>query len=137
MSLNKWCGIGRMVKDPNLRQTQRGKSAGSGTIVLDREIKKQDGEGESDVINILARASSADLMARYFGKGDMIAVEGRLKIRNWTDENGTNRKTAEIEEDRLHFCGVKSNRNESENVDSSTGRGNDFREIQDDEDMPF
>lgn len=76
-------------------------------------------------------------MARYFGKGDMIAVEGRLKIRNWTDENGTNRKTAEIEADRLHFCGVKSNRNESENVDSSTGRGNDFREIQDDEDMPF
>ena len=137
MSLNKWFGIGRMVKDPNLRQTQSGKSVVSFTIAVDRDFKNKDGERESDFINIIAWGSSADFVARYFGKGDMIAVEGRLKIRNWTDENGTNRKTAEIEADRLHFCGVKSNRNESENVDSSTGRGNDFREIQDDEDMPF
>ena len=112
MSLNKWCGIGRMVKDPNLRQTQSGKSVVSFTIAVDRDFKNKDGERESDFINIIAWGSSAD-------------------------ENGTNRKTAEIEADRLHFCGVKSNRNESENVDSSTGRGNDFREIQDDEDMPF
>lgn len=126
-----------MVKDPNLRQTQSGKSVVSFTIAVDRDFKNKDGERESDFINIIAWGSSADFVARYFGKGDMIAVEGRLKIRNWTDENGTNRKTAEIEADRLHFCGVKSNRNESENVDSSTGRGNDFREIQDDEDMPF
>ena len=138
MSLNKWCGIGRMVKDPNLRQTQSGKSVVSFTIAVDRDFKNKDGERESDFINIIAWGSSADFVARYFGKGDMIAVEGRLKIRNWTDENGANRKTAEIEADRLHFCGGKSNRDEPEHVDHDTGRGDDdFREIPDDEDMPF
>ena len=96
MSLNKWCGIGRMVKDPNLRQTQSGKSVVSFTIAVERDFKNKDGEREADFINIVAWGSSADFVARYFGKGDMIAVEGRLKIRNWTDENGANRKTPRL-----------------------------------------
>lgn len=138
MSLNKWVGIGRMVKDPNLRQTQSGKSVVSFSIAVDRDFKSRDGERKTDFINIVAWGSSADFVARYFSKGDMIAVEGRLKIRSWTDENEVAHKTPEIEADRFYFCGGKNRQDEpgqSESHDNVSG--DDFQEIPDDEDMPF
>ena len=137
--MNKVILMGRLTRDPEVRYTQTSNTlVASFSLAVNRRFVRQGEERQADFINIVAWGSSADFVARYFGKGDMIAVEGRLKIRNWTDENGANRKTAEIEADRLHFCGGKSNRDEPEHVDHDTGRGDDdFREIPDDEDMPF
>ena len=136
--LNRVVLVGRLTRDPDLRYTPNGVAVANFNIAVNRPFSNQQGNREADFINIVAWGSSADFVARYFGKGDMIAVEGRLKIRNWTDESGANRKTAEIEADRLHFCGGKSNRDEPEHVEPDAGRGDDdFREIPDDEEMPF
>lgn len=138
MSLNKWIGIGRLVKDPKIRQTQSGKSVVTFTIAVDRDFKSKDGERETDFINIVAWGSSADFVARYFGKGDPIAVDGRLKIRSWTDENGESHKVAEIEADRFYFCGGKGSRRDETYAATSPSQDSDeFREISDEDDMPF
>ena len=79
--LNKIQLQGRIVADPELRHTQSGTSVASFRIAVDRDYKKQDGSREADFINIVAWRGTADLVSRYFSKGQMIIVVGRLQIR--------------------------------------------------------
>lgn len=101
--LNKIVLMGRLCKDPELRRTQSGTAVTSFTMAVDRDFKGQNGEKETDFIDIVAWRGTAEFVCNYFSKGRMAVVEGRLQIRDWTDKNGNKRSSAEVVADNIYF----------------------------------
>lgn len=101
---------GRIVRDPELRRTAAGKAVTSFTLACDRDFKNQQtGEKEVDFLDCVAWGAAGENAARYFSKGQMAMVTGRLQIRQYTDKNGQKRRTAEILVNSVYFCGSKEN----------------------------
>jgi single-strand DNA-binding protein len=95
--LNKVILIGRLATDPELKYTPSGVAVTSFRIAVDRRMApNESGEKETDFIDIVAWRQSAEFAANYLNKGRLIAVDGRLQIRNWVAQDGTKRKTAEV-----------------------------------------
>lgn len=103
MALNRIDLMGRLVRDVELRQTNNGKPVASFTIAVDRDRKNQNGEKETDFFDIVAWNGTAEFASKYFVKGRMAIVSGRLQNREWTDKDGNKRRTAEIVADNLYF----------------------------------
>ena len=102
--LNKIVLMGRLTRDPELRRTARGTAVASFSLACDRDFKnKETGEKETDFIDIVAWRSTAEFVSRYFTKGRMAVVEGRLQIRPWTDRDGNKRRSAEVVADNVYF----------------------------------
>jgi len=102
--LNKIIAMGRLTRDPELRQTPAGVNVASFSIACDRDFKdKSTGEKQTDFIDVVAWRSTADFVSRFFTKGRMAVVEGRLQIRNWEDQSGNKRRTAEIVAENIYF----------------------------------
>ena len=101
--LNKIFLMGRLTRDPELRRTQSGTAVVSFAIAVDRDYKSQNGEKETDFIDIVAWRSTAEFVSKYFSKGRMAVVEGRLQIRDWTDREGGKRRSAEVIADNVYF----------------------------------
>ena len=101
--LNKIVVMGRLTRDPELRRTQSGLSVTSFSVACDRDFKSQSGEKETDFIDIVAWRSTAEFVSKYFTKGRMAVVEGRLQIRDWTDKEGGKRRSAEVVADNVYF----------------------------------
>lgn len=102
--LNKIFIMGRFVRDPELRRTQSGTPVASFTLAVDRDFKdKQTGERATDFIDVVAWRSTGEFVSRYFSKGRMAVVEGRLQIRDWTDKDGNKRRSAEVVADSVYF----------------------------------
>ncbi|WP_295740860.1 single-stranded DNA-binding protein [uncultured Oscillibacter sp.] len=101
--LNRIVLMGRLTRDPELRRTQSGTAVTSFTIACDRDFKAQSGEKETDFIDIVAWRGTAEFVSKYFAKGRMAIVEGRLQIRDWTDNNGGKRRSAEVVADNIYF----------------------------------
>ena len=101
--LNKIFIMGRLTRDPELRRTQSGTAVTSFTLAVDRDFKSQSGEKETDFIDVVVWRSTAVFAAKYFTKGRMAIVEGRLQIRPWTDKDGNNRRSAEVVADNIYF----------------------------------
>lgn len=102
--LNHITLMGRLVRDPELRRTGSGTAVASFTIAVDRDFgKSENGEKEVDFIDIVAWRATAEFVEKYFSKGRMIVVSGRLQIRNWTDKEGNKRRTAEVIADNVYF----------------------------------
>ena len=101
--LNKIFIMGRLTRDPELRRTQTGTPVASFTLAVDRDFKSQGGEKETDFIDVVAWRSTAEFVAKYFAKGRMAVVEGRLQIRDWKDRDGNNRRSAEVVADNIYF----------------------------------
>ena len=101
--LNKIFIMGRLTRDPELRRTQSGTAVTSFSLAVDRDFKSQSGEKETDFIDGVAWRSTAEFVAKYFTKGRMAIVEGRLQIRPWTDKDGNNRRSAEVVADNIYF----------------------------------
>lgn len=101
--LNKIIVMGRLTRDPELRRTQSGLSVTSFSVACDRDFKSQSGEKETDFIDIVAWRQTAEFVCKYFSKGRMAIVEGRLQIRDWQDNNGNKRRSAEIVADNVYF----------------------------------
>lgn len=102
--LNHIVVMGRLVRDPELRNTQSGTPVTSFTLAVDRDFKNRDsGEKGTDFIDVVAWRQTAEFVCRYFGKGRMAIVEGRLQIREWKDRDGNNRRTAEIVAESVYF----------------------------------
>ena len=95
--LNKIFIMGRLTRDPELRRTQSGTPVTSFSLAVDRDYKTQSGEKETDFIDVVAWRATAEFVAKYFTKGRMAVVEGRLQIRAWQDKEGNNRRSAEDE----------------------------------------
>jgi single-strand DNA-binding protein len=101
--LNKVFIMGRLTRDPELRRTQSGTAVTSFSLAVDRDFKSQSGEKETDFIDVVAWRSTAEFVAKYFSKGRMAVVEGRLQIREWKDKDGNNRRSAEVIADNIYF----------------------------------
>jgi single-strand DNA-binding protein len=96
--------MGRLTSAPELRHTQQGTAVTSFTIAVDRDFEK----GKTDFIDCVAWRSTAEFVSKYFGKGRMIAVSGKLQMRDWTDKEGNKRRNAEIIADNVYFADSKN-----------------------------
>lgn len=106
--LNQISVMGRIVRDPELRRTNSGKPVTSFTLACDRDFKNsQTGEKEVDFLDCVAWNSTAEIVEKYFHKGQMAVASGRLQIRQYTDKNGQKRRQAEILASSVYFCGGK------------------------------
>ena len=94
---------GRITKDIELRQTGSGTSVCSFSIACERDFKNQSGEKETDFIDVIAWRNTADFISRFFAKGRMIIIDGRLQTRNWEDKHGNKRKAVEIVAENVYF----------------------------------
>ena len=101
--LNKVIIMGRLVKDPELRRTQSGVAVTSFRIAVDRDFKSQDGSKQADFFDVVAWSNTAEFVSKYFAKGRMAVVEGRLQTRDWTDREGGKRVATEIVADNIYF----------------------------------
>lgn len=106
--LNHICIMGRLVRDPELRRTGSGTAVASFTVAVDRDFGPKDGgQKETDFIDCVAWRQTGEFVSKYFRKGGMIVVAGRLQIRSWTDKDGNKRKTAEVVADNCYFGSTK------------------------------
>lgn len=142
MALNKIFLQGRLTRDPELRRTGSGTAVTSFSLACDRDFKSQSGEKETDFIEVVAWKNTAEFVSKYFSKGRMAVVEGRLQIRDWTDKAGNKRTTAEVVADNVYFADSKrseSNENQKENFNALSGRlSDDFVPIsEEDGEIPF
>lgn len=101
--LNRVTLMGRLTRDPELRRTQGGTAVCSFSIAADRDYKGADGEKATDYFDIVAWRASAEFVCRYFSKGRVIIVDGRLQSRKWTDKDGNKRTSIEIVADNFYF----------------------------------
>ena len=102
--LNHITIMGRLTRDPELRRTGSGIAVTNFTLAVDRDYNPKDGEQkEVDYIDCIAWRASAEFVAKYFSKGRMAVVAGKLRIRNWTDKDGNKRRSAEVETDSVYF----------------------------------
>ena len=126
--LNKIIIMGRLTRDPELRRTGIGTAVTSFSLACDRDFKSQSGEKETDFIEVVAWKNTAEFVSKYFSKGRMAVVEGRLQIRDWTDKAGNKRTTAEVVAENVYFADSKrseSNENQKENFNALSGRLSD------------
>ena len=140
--LNKVVIMGRFTKDPELRRTGSGAAVTSFSLACDRDFKSQSGDKETDFIEVVAWKNTAEFVSKYFSKGRMAVVEGRLQIRDWTDKDGGKRRSAEVVADNVYFADSKrseSNDNQKENFNALSGRlSDDFVPIsEEDGEIPF
>ena len=102
--LNHIIIMGRLTRDPELRRTGSGVAVASFTVAVDRDFSPKDGgEKETDFIDCVAWRQTGEFVSKYFTKGRMAVVSGRLQIRSWTDKDGNKRRTAEIVADNVYF----------------------------------
>ena len=122
--LNHIVLMGRLTRDPELRRTGSGVAVASFTLAVDRDFAAQGAEKETDFIDVVAWRSTAEFVAKYFTKGRMAVVTGRLQIRNWTDKEGNKRRSAEVVADNVYFGESKRGNEGASSYNSSYGNSN-------------
>ena len=150
MSLNRVTLQGRLVADPELKTTQTGIAVASLRLAVERDYRdKESGERQADFFNLTAWRNSAEFVSKYFHKGDMVVVDGKLQNHSYTDKEGNNRVRTEIQVDSAYFCGGGRKDRDGEGT-KPAGGGNvyappdvpadGFRDITEEEDgdtLPF
>ena len=112
--MNQIVIMGRLTRDPELRHTPNGVAVASFTLAVDRGYAPRDGgERQTDFIDVVAWRNTAEFVSKYFVKGQMAAVTGRLQIRDWTDKDGNKRRSAEIVAENIYFTESKKSRETS------------------------
>ena len=132
--LNKIFLLGRLTRAPELRRTGSGLAVASFSLAVDRDFKSQSGEKETDFIDIVAWRNTAECVSKYFTKGRMAVVEGRLQIRDWTDKEGNKRRNSEVVADSIYFGDSKKDTGMPAQSYSNNGS---FSEVEDDGELPF
>lgn len=102
--MNKWIGMGRLVREPEQKTTTSGKTVTNFTLAIDRGYGDKK---ETDFINCIAWEKTGEFVSKYFNKGNMILVEGELNIRSYDDKEGKKKYITEINVNRAHFSGEK------------------------------
>lgn len=135
--LNKIVIMGRMTHDPELRHTESGTPVTTFCLAVDRDRKAKDGSRETDFIECVAWRGAAEFVSKYFGKGRMAVVDGRLQLRTWMDKEGNKRKVYEVQADNVYFGDSK--REETGGSYGNYARADvEYEEIEDDDgDLPF
>ncbi|MBR2888982.1 MAG: single-stranded DNA-binding protein [Oscillospiraceae bacterium] len=125
--LNHITIMGRLTRDPELRRTGSGIAVASFTVAVDRDFGGRDGgEKETDFIDCVAWRQTGEFVSKYFTKGRMIVVSGRLQIRSWTDKDGNKRRTAEVVADNCYFGDSKRDSNSDSNYGGNAYGGNSY-----------
>ena len=137
--LNHIVLMGRLTRDPELRYTQSQTPVASFSLAVDRDFGGRDGnERQTDFIDVVAWRSTAEFVSKYFTKGSMAVVSGRLQIRDWTDRDGNKRRSAEVVADNVYFGESRRSREENggsaprndgyaPRSDSYQSRGNNYQ----------
>ena len=143
--LNRIVIMGRLTRDPELRRTQSGTAVTSVRLAVDRDFKSQDGSKQADFFDVVAWRNTAEFVSKYFTKGRMAIVEGRLQSRDWQDKDGNKRTSIEIVADNFYFGDSKregsgdyaapSYSSPAESYAAPAGGG--FAEIEEDGELPF
>lgn len=138
--LNHITIMGRLTHDPELRRTGSGVAVTSFTLAVDRDFSnKESGEKETDFIDCVAWRGTGEFVSKYFQKGSMAVVSGRLQIRNWTDKDGNKHRSAEVVADNVYFGEAKKSEtyNSADNF-APAAPAQDFAPITDDDaQLPF
>ena len=125
--LNHIVIMGRLTRDPELRRTGSGIAVASFTVAVDRDFGGRDGgEKETDFIDCVAWRQTGEFVSKYFTKGRMIVVSGRLQIRSWTDKDGNKRRTAEVVADNVYFGDSKRDNDGGSSYGGNTYGGNAY-----------
>ncbi len=111
--LNSVILMGRLTADPELRSTQNGTSVTQFTLAVDRDFVKQGEERQTDFISCVAWKQTAEFISKHFGKGNMLAVTGRLQSRTFDDKNGVKHYVTEVIVDKASFTGEAKKQTES------------------------
>ncbi len=147
--LNRIIIMGRLTRDPDVRSTANGSTASNFTLAVDRDFAdKTSGQRQTDFIDCVAWRGTGDFVSKYFHKGSMAVVSGRLQIRDWTDKDGNKRRSAEVIADSIYFGESKRNDSGSSGGNNSAPAGNNnavpaapvsggFTDIDEDGDLPF
>ena len=143
--LNRILIMGRLSADPILRRTQTGTPVASFSLAVDRDFKdKQTGERAVDFIDVVAWRQKAEFVAKYFSKGSMAVVDGRLEIQVWTDKEGNKRRSAQVVAENIYFGGARRESDGGNAPESSlppyepTMDGDAYGDLSDDDgDLPF
>lgn len=156
--LNVVAIMGRLARDPELRQTTTGKNVAAFRIACDRGRRDANGQSQADWLDVVSWDRTAEFICKYFQKGSLIAIDGRLQTRQYQDKNGQNRTVVEIVAKNANFCGSKESTNPaSQNAAQrpaataqrtqgepdaalpaySQGQADDFALIEDEGDLPF
>ena len=137
--LNKIVLMGRLTRDPELRRTNGGTAVTSFTIAVDRDFKGQNGEKETDFIDIVVWRNTAEFVSKYFSKGRVAVVEGRLQIRDWQDKDGSKRRNAEVVADNVYFGDSRNDgATQAQNRENLAERMSGFAPIaEEDGELPF
>lgn len=129
--LNRVVLIGRLTRDPELRYVPSGHPVASFSLAVDRPFANQQGERETDFIDIVAWRKLAEQVSQHLSKGRLVAVEGRLQIRSYETQDGQKRKVAEVVADAVRFLDRKTT-----GASSGTAEGGEFAE-ENEQDVPF
>ena len=136
--LNKVFVMGRLARDPELRRTQSGTAVASFTLAVDRDFKdKSTGERGVDWINCVAWRQTGEFVSRYFTKGRMAVVEGRLQVSEWTDKDGSKRWKTEVVADNIYFGDSKAAPPQPSPADNEPKSGYTQEQDVDDGELPF
>lgn len=141
--LNKIVIMGRLTHDPEMRQTGSGTPVTSFSLAVERDYGGRDGgEKQTDFIDVVAWRHTAEFVDKYFAKGDMAAVSGRLQIRDWTDKDGNKRRSAEVIVNSIYFGDSKKDGDSSSGNYRAAGApvdvsASDFTDVEDDGELPF
>ena len=147
--LNRITMTGRLTRDPELRTTQGNRSVTNFSIANQRNYKNSSGERDTDFFDVVAWQATAEFVTKYFSKGSLVTVDGRLETRKFTDKQGNERKTVEIIADNVFFGDSKNEQREAAPASeaaaapgfepdfsaSAAGGADDFEEIIDDSDF--
>ena len=134
--------MGRLVADPELRHTPNDVSVTTFTLAVDRSYVKPGADRQADFIDIVAWRNTADFVCKYFRKGQLVAVQGAIQIRTYTDKDGNRRKAFEIVADNVHFAESKRSPSTAPVKDTEppaymSGDTGDFESVPSDDDLPF
>ena len=116
--MNKIILVGRLTRDPELRSTSTGISTANFTVAVNRNFKNKDGQYDADFISCVAFRNTADFVSKYFKKGNLICLDGRIQTRNYDAQDGTKRYVTEVVVENVEFVGGKS--------DNSTSQSNNY-----------
>ena len=125
--LNHIIVMGRLTRDPELRRTGSGVAVASFSLAVDRDFgKNENGERETDFIDCVAWRQTGEFVSKYFTKGRMAVVSGRLQIRNWNDKEGNKRRTAEVVADNVYFGESRRSAESNASYGGNTYGGNSY-----------
>ena len=132
--------MGRLTADPELKHTPSDIAVTSFSVAVNRSYAKQGEQREADFIDVVAWRSTAEFVCKYFGKGQLIVVQGMLQTRTYTDTKGNKRKVVELVADQVHFGESKKETqqaNNAPNPSDSQSVSSGFEELTSDDDLPF